>query len=460
MSKESSEKNEPIGIPPLKSDIRDVGKSQVDFVRERAKELLPMLCEQYAVLHEHPELGGEEFRTAEQIKKFLEAEGIEIVGEKIGSIKGSKGTGIVARIKGKEGGPTIALRADMDALPLQENKDHNHCSQEGNKMHACGHDAHMTGLIGGAKILSELAKKGQLEGNVVLLFQPSEEKAHQKESGAVQMIRFLEKNGLRKDIDAFFGIHVWAEEERGYVSMTEGPMCYSSGEVDIILTDTGGHVKNAYEQANLNRISSEITVRLSDLFQPLAEKKEALIASVGTKFVGEGYNVLRTQAESTWVVRIASPEYRTISKDIRAQIEKVVNEVVEKYDSKKTVTAKMKPRHGYRPIIHRSPDLVGIAGQSAQDAIPNFRRANDQIPGGEDFSFYLENLRGKEIPGVFAMVGSANEAKGIQKGPHHSPNFRIDEEVLAELAGLHANFTLNAIKYFKDKKKIVDDKNK
>jgi len=155
MSKESSEKNEPIGIPPLKSDIRDVGKSQVDFVRERAKELLPMLCEQYAVLHEHPELGGEEFRTAEQIKKFLEAEGIEIVGEKIGSIKGSKGTGIVARIKGKEGGPTIALRADMDALPLQENKDHNHCSQEGNKMHACGHDAHMTGLIGGAIITDE-----------------------------------------------------------------------------------------------------------------------------------------------------------------------------------------------------------------------------------------------------------------------------------------------------------------
>jgi len=426
------------------ADTRDTSNNDsLDFIRERSIELEPMLREHYVDFHENPELGGEEVRTAAKVKEFLEQEGIEIVGEGIG------GTGIIARIRGKEGGPTIALRADMDALPLQESRNHTPHSHVDGKMHACGHDAHTTGLIGGAKILHELAARGDLGGNAILLFQPSEEKAHQKESGAVPMVKFLEKSGLRKDIDAFFGLHVWAEEERGFVNMKEGVMSASSGEVDITLEDSGGHVVNSYKKANLNLISSEITVRLSDLFRPLAEKNEALIASVDTKLGGsKGYNVLRTQSESTWVIRIASPEYRTISQDIREKIQEVIDEVVAKYDSKGTVKTKMTPRHGYRPIIHRSSELVDVADQSAQSVIPNYRRASELVLGGEDFSFYLEKLRGREIPGVFATVGSANEAKGIPKGPHHSPAFRIDQEVLKDLSSLHANFALNAIKYF------------
>ncbi|MBA3046908.1 amidohydrolase [Patescibacteria group bacterium] len=428
----------------------------LDFILEKSKELGPEMIENYREIHENPELGGEEFETARKVKDYLQNLSIEIVGEGIG------GSGIIARIKGKEGGPTIALRADMDALPVQEAESNSPRSQKDGVMHACGHDSHTAALMGAAKMLKELADKGELNGSSILLFQPSEEKAHQKESGAVQMIKFLEKSGLRKNIDAFLGLHVFNSLERGQVQLKEGVQLASSGEVDVILKGPGGHIINAYDTPSLHHIFSKLTLRLEEMFKPMEKKEEALVASARTKYAGTGYNILPAEAESTWVVRVTSPHFKEISKSIEADIKRIANEVVAEHlkeikeETGRTdignVDILIKKRPGYRPVVHRSPELVGIADKSAEQVIDNYQKNEKLLMGGEDFSFYLENFQGKEIPGVFAMIGSANPEKGYPKTAHHTPDFKIDPDAIKDLAALYSNFTVNAIEYFKEKR--------
>lgn len=442
------DKNE-IGLYP---DSRD--SSQIaNLIRERSKELQPDLEKHYQDFHENPELGGQEVETSSKIKAYLEGLGIEIIGSNIGlnhpdAEKPAHGTGLVARIVGKEGGPVIALRADIDALPIKESSDNPVRSKKEGVMHGCGHDMHSAGLMGAAKILKELADSGKLDGEVLLMFQPSEEKAYQKESGAVQIVKFLEKTGWRDKINAFFGAHALRDMERGKVNLKDGVQMASSGEVDISLKASGGHIMNAFEVPNLNFIFSQITTRLENIFRPLAEKNQALVASGRTKYEGEAYNVLPATAESTWVIRVSSELYKQISKDILSQIKRAIEEVIKGNNFSDQIGVGIKNRPGYRPVVHRDPKLVELAVASAGQSVDNFQPESKIILGGEDFSFYLEKLRSKRIPGVYAMVGAANPEKGIPKGPHHAPDFRLDPEVIHELAALHANFAVKAIEHY------------
>lgn len=345
----------------------------------------------------------------------------------------------------------------MDALPIQENKNHSPCSKKENLMHACGHDTHTSALMGSAEILKELADQGKLEGDVVLIFQPSEEKAHQKESGAVQMVKFLEKEGLRDKIDAFFGLHVYGELERGEIQTKDGVQHASSGEVDIILKGPGGHIKNVYENPDLQNVFSKINVELKGVFEPLNREKKALVASSRTEYSGSGYNVLPAEAESTYVVRVADPLYRKISKEIITKIEETVDKAVKEElgnvgTAKGGIKIEIKKRPGYRPVIAKDPELVNIAKKSAGESIEEFKGNREELSlGGEDFSFYLEKFRGKEIPGVFVMVGGANPEKGFPKTSHHSPDFKVDPDTIKDMAALYATFSVEAIEHFKSK---------
>lgn len=428
----------------------DVKKEQgsINWIKERSHEILPEMKDWYSNIHKNPELGGEELDTAKMVKKFLEDQGIEIAEEGIG------GAGIIGIIRGRKGGPTVALRADMDALPVQEATDNPHRSCRDGVMHACGHDAHTSGLMGATKILKELADSGKLNGDVVLLFQSSEEKSHQKESGAVAMVRAMERNGIRKKIEAFFGLHVYRSVERGVVNVKDGVMLASSGEIDIVLKGPGGHIINAYDVPNLHLIFSEITMKLSEIFEPLKKSKEALVASSETTYYNGAYNVLPSSGDSTWVVRIASPNFKEVSKEINAKIKSVVAEIVQKHaKGNASVEVSYKARPGYRPVVHRDPKMVEDARSVAKGVVQNCKITDEGLLGGEDFSFYLESLSGKEIPGVYMMVGAANPEKGIPLGSHHTPDFRIDTDVLEELAALHAAFSLETIQRLQKEKK-------
>src|SRR3989338_1253406 len=432
----------------------------IEQINKRARELQSEMEKYYIDFHENPELGGQEVETAKKIEDYLKELGIEIVGSHIGlnrpnedPKKAFHGTGIVARIVGKEGGPVIALRADMDALPIKESADNPVRSKEEGVMHGCGHDLHSSGLMGAAKILKELADQGKLDAVALLPFQPSEEKAFQKESGAVQMIKFLEKSGWRGKIDAFFGAHGMRGMERGKVNVRDGVQLASSGEVDISLKAAGGHIMNAYEVPNLNFIFSQITTKLETIFRPLAEKSEALVASGRTQYEGSGYNVLPAAAESTWVIRISSELFKQMSKDVLFQIRQAIGEVVAQNKFSDKIKVGVKNRPGYRPVTARSPELVEVARNSASQSVEDYQPVSKTLLAGEDFSFYLEKFKDKEIPGVFALVGGANPEKGIPKGSHHTPDFRLDPEMIHELAALHSTFAVNAIEHYNKVKK-------
>jgi amidohydrolase len=424
-------------------------KPNLKYILEKTNEIGSEMTAIYTNLHENPELGGEEVETAKKVVAYLESLGIEIIGKHIGKTESRGGEGVVARIKGKEGGPVIALRADMDALPMEESEDNVPRSKNKNVMHGCGHDTHTTSLMGAAKVLKGLADRGELEGDVLLMFQSSEEKAHQKESGAVQIVKFLEKNKLREDIKSFFGLHVFAGLERGEVQLKEGTQLASSGEVDIILRTPQGHIVNVYDKTSLHRIFSKLTLRLEEKFKPKYEQQEALVGSARTVYEGSAYNVLPVEGKSTWVVRVISPEYKKVSKEIVQEIKQVLNEIIAEEPGNEKVDIEIKKRPGYRPVVHRDPALVKIASESAKEVIDNYNQIEKVSMGGEDYSFYLESLGGKEIPGVFACVGAGNPEKGYPKANHHSEKFKVDPDVLKDMIALYSNYTVNAMEHFK-----------
>ena len=446
----------------MKNESAEVKSSLGQEIYETAQEIEPELVQIYEDLHAHPELGGQETYTAARVKEYLESLGIDILGENIGqpvtrTVEGEEetvnGTGIVARIRGQEGGPTVALRADMDALPFKDN------DGKPFNAHACGHDTHTTGLLGAAKILSNLASEGKLKGNAILLFQPSEEKSSQKESGAVQMVKFLEKEGLRSQIGAFFGLHVFRSMERGMIRLKEGVDLASSAEIDVKLKAPGGHVLNSYEVPNLKELSANIDSRLFAIFGPMKAKGEALVSSTFTKFDSTAYNSLSASADSTWVVRIPTEQYKETSRDIQKEVQAVVDEEVAKHleqVGKGDISVEVKPRAGYRPVIHRDPELVRIAKEAAEESMPNMQMSPDSdkiLYGGEDFSFYLEELNHRQIPGAYVLLGGANREKGILPGNHHIPDFKVDPDVTVDMAALYADFAQKAMKYLSESMK-------
>ncbi|KKU13923.1 MAG: N-acyl-L-amino acid amidohydrolase [Candidatus Magasanikbacteria bacterium GW2011_GWC2_45_8] len=285
---------------PVEQDsAQELDASTLEYIKAELREVAPEMEGFYHDMHENPELGGEEVETGKRIGARLQEMGVEILKE------GINGGGLIAIVRGKEGGPTIALRADMDALPIQERAENSPRSKKDGVAHMCGHDIHTASLLGAAHIFKDLAAQEKLDGDVVLVFQPSEEKAHQKASGASRMVARLLQMGYMGEggkIDAFFGAHVMREMPRGIVNVKEGVQLASSGEVDIKLKTKGGHIMNAFEVPNLHLIFSEITMRLSEVFKPLYEKNEALVASARTAYGGTGYNVLPAEAKATWVV--------------------------------------------------------------------------------------------------------------------------------------------------------------
>ena len=439
----------------------DKKRESLDYISNRANEIKPEIINNYQDMHENPELGGQEFETAKKIEEYLKSLGIEIIADKIGVPvnKEKGGTGIIARINGKKDGATLAMRADMDALPIQESKEHEIQSKNKGVMHACGHDAHSASLMGAAKILKELADQDKLDGNVVLLFQPSEERASQKESGAVQMVRTLEAKGLREEIKGFFGLHVFAELPRGTIQLREGVETASTSNMEIKLESPGGHIINAYDNPNLKDIISRLTLSLNGIFRKYYEDETALVASSETKYKGASQNILSSEAKDNWVIRVLSDDYKKLSQEIRGKIKQEAQEAIDKHLEEINKVRALKGKEnfdadrikmeitiqsGYRPTIHRSPELVKMAGESAKEVIGDKLKIVDEVMmGAEDFSFYLEKFNGKQIPGVFVMVGSANPEKGYPIGSHHSPEFKIDPEVTRDLSAMYSTYAVN-----------------
>ncbi|MEI6587458.1 MAG: M20 family metallopeptidase [Candidatus Moraniibacteriota bacterium] len=427
-------------------------------LKERVNELFPELLETFKTLHENPELGGEEFETAKHIKNALEEMGVDVLASGLG------GTGIVAEIVGKEKGPTIALRADIDALKLTENPAHEIVSKKAGVMHACGHDMHTTSLLGATKLLKEMSDSGKLDGRVILIFQSNEEKAVSRASGSIPVIKYLEKNGIRERICAFFAIHVVSVMERGTIRLTEGLQFAGTSFVDVKLKTIGGHGSQIKVLPDIDYMLSDIKIKVADAMVDYWKNDEAVIDSMAPRTTHEADNIMLSSGGRSWILRVMTEDYRKISKEAHGRIKQIVQDAVSVHMAKTKERAESKGEKGNasnydvqldisihphtRPTIHRDQKLVNIVAESSRSVLDNFKWQKENSPATDDFSFFLEKLRGKEIPGVYLSTGGANIKNGYPYVPHHSPEFAVDPEALKDLTEIHVATVANALRYF------------
>lgn len=354
-------------------------------------------------LHENPELGFEEVATAQYIADYLAGLGLEVTRQ-------VAKTGVVALIRGVQPGKTVAIRADMDALPIQELNEVPYKSKHPGKMHACGHDAHVAAAIGAARILWEL--RDQINGNVKFIFQPAEEAP----GGAEPMIAagVLENPA----VDAIIGGHVWGSLESGIIEVMSGPTMASSDIIRLKIIGKGGHAAQPHTTIDPIVIASEIVGALQKLVSRQTDPFESVVISICSFHAGDVFNVIPHSAYLEGAVRTLNNELR---QELPHKIEKIIRGITEPYGA----TYELDYYLGY-PVTVNDPGVTETVRRAAISVLgaDKVRVAARASMGGEDYAYFLN-----KVPGTYIRIGTRNPEKGICQEMHH-PRFDIDEAVL------------------------------
>lgn len=360
--------------------------------------------------HSEPELSWEEYKTTEFVCDYLGNLGIEY--------RRTEPTGVIAEIKGSKPGKTVALRGDMDALSVEQlNKDLPYASREEGKMHACGHDAHTAMLLVAAKALNEI--KDELPGNVRLLFQPAEEVAE----GAKALV----KQGAVDGVDNVFGIHIWSQMPTHKVSCTPGPSFASADLFKVTFKGKGGH--GAIPQACIDAaiVASSFVMNVQTVISRTIDPQQGAVLTVGKMVVGTRFNVIAENAVIEGTVRCFDPATRD---HIESQLQHYADHVAAVYGA----TASVEYIRGTQAVINDEASAMLVQKVAAEAFGEDVVFNEKPTMGGEDFSFYLD-----EVPGSFALVGSGNPDKDTEWAHHHG-KFDIDEDALATGAELYAQY--------------------
>jgi len=344
--------------------------------------------------HMYPELKYEEERTSKVVEEHLREWGYRIK---------RVGTGIIADIG--EGEKTIALRADMDALPVQEENDVPYKSRVPGKMHACGHDAHTAMLLGAAKIISEHID--EFNGRVRLIFQPAEEGGN----GALKMI----EGGALEGVDAIFGLHVWIDLPSGVIGIKDGPFMAGAGIFNARIIGKGGHGASPHQTVDPVPIAAEAILALQTIASRNIPPTETGVVSVTAVHAGTAFNVIPEEVEMKGTIRFFKQE-------IGELIERRMGEILEGVTRAHGASYELSIEELVPPTVN-DRDMAAFARKVAEKY---GLRHGDVEPtmGAEDFAFYLQR-----VPGAFLTLGIRNEEKGIVY-PHHHPKFDVDEDVL------------------------------
>ncbi|MFP4001237.1 MAG: M20 family metallopeptidase [Thermoplasmata archaeon] len=384
-----------------------------DSILEMAEGLEPYVIEMRRDLHKHPETKFEEERTSNIVKDELDELGY--------SIEETAETGVIATLQGGKEGKSVALRADMDALELQEENDVPYRSQTEGKMHACGHDAHTAMLLGAAKILSEM--KDELEGTVKLIFQPGEEGG----AGAKKVV----DEGRLEGIDAIFGIHVWSNLPSGKIATSLGPVMASSDSFLITIKGDGGHAAYPHQTNDptipANAIYDALQKIVTSDIDPLSP---AVIKTPKVK-TSDAYNVIPEEV-------VMNGTIRTFDLDVREKIIDRIKQIAEHYSKAWDCEAEFELERNYYPPTVNEKEMSEFAKETAKDYF-EIEELQKQM-GAEDFAFYLQ-----QKPGCFLFMGTGNEDKGTDR-PHHHPKFDVDEEELYKGTALYARLALDYLK--------------
>ena len=365
-----------------------------------ADELFERLVQFRRDLHRYPELSWKESRTADQICGFLDHLGVEYR-------RNVAGHGVVAEIAGKSDGPLVALRADMDALPVFEENDLPFKSEYPGVMHACGHDGHTSMLLGAASLL---VHGDPLPTGIRLIFQPAEETG----DGAQAMI----EAGVLEDVATIFGGHVDRHFAVGTIAVTDGPVNASSDRFSIRITGKGGHAARPHETVDAVVVGSLMVMSLQTIVSREVNPAHPSVVTVGRFDAGTACNVIAGQAHLEGSIRAQDSEVRGA---LHRSIERMAQSVGQLHDASVEVEIKQGT-----PVVTNGPALAKVARRAAasvvgKDQVLALETAN---MGGEDFGYYLQH-----IPGCYVRFGTAEE--GVEQFPAHSSRFDFDERALA-----------------------------
>lgn len=363
-------------------------------------------------IHARPELSFKEEKTSEFIVNELKKMGLAPVR--------IAGTGVYADIKGDGKGKTVAVRADIDALPVQEVNDKEYKSINDGIMHACGHDAHTAMVLGLAKKLT--SEKTKFTGTIRVFFQPAEENPP---GGAIKMI----EDGLLNNVDYVIGQHVDSRLPSGYVGYRSGAVSANSDTFYIKIKGKGGHGSMPERGIDAIYVASQFVVMLQSVVSRILSQTSASAITVGTFNGGYRHNVLADKVDLSGTVRTVSQGDRDKAKE---SIEHIMNGLKAAYG----IDFEYVYEYGY-PVMVNDPYVTSILKEEAENLIGKDRVVEvNQALGGEDFGYYLQQRKG-----TFYRLGISNKEKGIT-APNHSPEFDIDETSLETGVNLLAKLAL------------------
>jgi amidohydrolase len=352
-------------------------------------------------LHQNPELSFQEEKTAQFVYEKLQS---------FGQLELSRPTktSVMARLIGGQPGKTLAIRADMDALPIEEENSFEFVSKNPGVMHACGHDGHTAMLLGTAKILTGL--KDQIKGEVRFFFQHGEELFP---GGGIEMV----EAGVMDGVDLVIGTHLWSPLERGKVGITYGPMMAAPDAFYLTIKGKGGHAALPHQTIDSIAVAAQVVTNLQHIVSRETDPLDNLVLSVCKFVAGTTHNVIPGSVEICGTVRSFDQKLR---ESIPAKMERVIKGITEAHQA----TYEFKYDYGYDPVINEDEvtkvleeTVLDVFGEETLELMkPNM--------GGEDFSAFMT-----KAPGAFFYVGAGNEEKGITY-PHHHARFTIDEDAL------------------------------
>lgn len=386
------------------STLLPTSESQLETIRLPIRALQPELMVWRRQIHRYPELGFQEQQTAALICQKLSAWGIHYESN-------VAKTGVVAVIPGRQPGPVLAIRADMDALPIQELNEVDYCSERPGLMHACGHDGHVAIALGTARYLSQ--HRDTFSGTVKILFQPAEEGP----GGAKPMI---EAGVLQNpEVDAIVGLHLWNNLPAGTIGVKPGALMAATEFFHCTIHGRGGHGAIPHQTVDSIVVAAQVVNALQTIVSRNIDPIQSAVVTIGELHAGSALNVIAGEARMSGTVRYFDNAYE---KFFEQRLHQVIGGICQSYGASYSLDY----RALYPPVINDAgiTDLVRSAALSVAE-IPADVTPECQTMGGEDMSFFLQ-----AVPGCYFFLGSANAAQGLDY-PHHHPQFNFDESVLS-----------------------------
>lgn len=373
----------------------------IDFQAEVAA-LSDELVARRRDFHQHPELAFQEVRTAGIVARELQALGLEVQA-------GVGRTGVVGLLEGTSDGPTILVRADMDALPIVEENATDYVSQTPGVMHACGHDGHTAIALGVAKLFTQ--HREQIAGRIKFVFQPAEEIV----GGALAMIADGVLQTPRPDVT--LGLHLWNTMPLGIIGAADGPVMAGSSVFEIAITGRGGHAAAPHMGTDPVLCAAHIILGLQSITSRNVDPLDSAVVSVTMMNGSDADNIIPERVK-------LGGTFRTFKQEVRDLVARRIEEIASGIATAMGCTTAFTIGHGTAPVLNHPevgarvrPRLSAIVGEAKVDTTL-------RTMGAEDVGFFMD-----DIPGLYFFLGSANEARGLNYG-HHHPRFDFDEAAL------------------------------